>query len=420
MELIIKQTLVLSQDSSFHQKKVDIHIKNGKIHDIASKLIVPNQVKSLEGQNLYCTTGLVDIGTHSGEPGFEHRETILSLAKAARAGGYTSILPFPNTLPYIQTKADLQFLIQKGKQHHINILPIGALSLNGKGVDIAEYYDMFSAGAAGFSDGLNSCQDSGLLLRALLYAKAFDGIIIHHPEDKTLRGQGVIHEGLVSTSLGLKGSPTIAEVSMLQRDLLLQAYANSKMLVHAISSGESVILLQKAKKQKHNIFVSVPYLNLRAVDKNLEGFNVDYKVKPVLREEADKNALIKGLMNGTIDAVISNHVPVDEDGKKVEFPYADYGAGGIETAFVATIDYLGDKMDLGKLVSKFNDGPRKIFGIPSPKIEKGEIADLCIFERGTSKKYTSSFSLSGNNPLFAHTFDTVVRASVLAQDVFEN
>ena len=180
-------------------------------------------------------------------------------------------------------------------------------------------------------------------MRALLYVKTFNGIIIHHPDDKTLREKGMVHEGFISTTLGLKGVPSIAELAHVQRDILLQEYTNSRMLIHAISSKEAADLLNKEKKKREKLFVSVPYLNLIATDKKIEDFNVDYKVRPVLREEEDRKSLVKALQNQTIDAVVSNHTPIDEDGKKVEFPYADYGAGGIETAFIATLEVLQDK-----------------------------------------------------------------------------
>jgi dihydroorotase len=418
MELTIKQATILSRKSPFHGQKMDIYLKDGKIREIQKNIPVSSKSKVIEGKSLYCTTGLVDIGTHSGEPGMEHRETMDSLATSARAGGYTALITVPNTIPYSQTKSDLQFLIQKGKEAHIQIFPLGALSIDGQGNEIAEYYDMFMAGAVGFSDGLRSCQDSGLLQRACQYVKAFNGIIVHHPEDKTLRGKGLMHEGQVSTSLGLKGVPAIAEVAMVQRDLLIREYTDSKLLIHAISSKESTKLLQDAKKSKSSVFSSVAYLNLIATDQNLAGFDVMYKVRPVLREEADKNALVKAVKDDIIDAIISNHVPVDEDGKKVEFPYADQGAGGLETAFMATMDALSSKIEMENLVSKFNESPRKIFGIPEPLIQPGENADLCIFETGISYPFQKTLSLSTNNPLINRTFNTRVRASVLGDHFF--
>jgi dihydroorotase len=297
------------------------------------------------------------------------------------------------------------------------VYPLGALSLNGGGTDIAEYIDMFKAGAVGFSDGLKPCQDAGLLLRALTYVKTFEGLIIHHPEDKTLRGKGLMHEGLVSTSLGLMGVPVLAEVVALQRDLMLREYADSKLLVHAVSAADSLQILKKAREKSEKVFVSASYLNLIATDENVRGFHSLYKVKPVLRSETDRDALLQAVKEDIIDVIVSNHVPVDEDGKKVEFPYAESGAGGIETAFIATLDALAEKMDIGHLVSKFNDRPREILGLPPASVIEGQRADICIFERGTTHVFDKSLSLSANNPLLNHTFRSRVIGSVLGDNL---
>lgn len=417
MELIIKNATILSGHSPFHGQRKDIYIKNGIIQSISNHIATSGQTNVIEGKNIFCTAGLVDIGTHTCDPGYEHKETISSLAKAARHGGYTILVTVPNTHPYIGTKSDVQYMIQKGKEYGIEIKPLGALSADGSGKDIAEYFDMFTAGAVGFSDGLVSCQDAGLLSRALDYVKAFDGIIVHHPEDKTLRGKGLMHEGTVSTSLGLMGVPALAEAVAVQRDLLLREYTDSRLLVHAISSIESVQLIQAAKEKSRKVYASVAYLNLIATDENVRGFDVDYKVRPVLRSEDDRNALILALKNNVLDVIVANHVPVDEDGKKVEFPYAENGAGGIETAFIATVDALSEKIPLENLVSKFNDRPREILGFDPVKIEEGQAADLCIFETDNLHIFNKSYSLSSNNPMLNASFQTRIIATVSVDNI---
>lgn len=417
MELIIKNATILSGHSPFHGQRKDIYIKNGIIKSISNHMATSGSTNVIEGKNIFCTAGLVDIGTHTSDPGYEHRETMSSLAKAARHGGYTILVTVPNTLPYIGTKSDVQYMIQKGKEYNIEIKPLGALSTDGSGKDIAEYFDMLTAGAVGFSDGLISCQDAGMLSRALDYVKAFDGIIVHHPEDKTLSGKGLMHEGTVSTSLGLKGVPSLAEAVAVQRDLLLREYTDSRLLVHAISSNESVQLIRAAKEKSGKVYASVPYLNLIATDENVRGFDVDFKVRPVLRSDDDRNALILALKNNVLDVIIANHVPVDEDGKKVEFPYAEHGAGGIETAFIATVDALAEKINLENLVAKFNDRPREIFGFEPVKIEEGQTADLCIFEKGNQHIFNKSYSLSANNPLLNSSFQTRILATVFGDNI---
>lgn len=412
MDVLIKNATILSPSSPHHGEVKDILVEKGKIKEVGSNIRSLEHVKVIEGKTLYCCTGLVDIGTYTGEPGYEHRETLATLAAAATAGGYTALVTSPNTKPYIQTKADLLFLIQGGKNNHLNIYPLGALSVQGEGVDIAEYYDMHHAGAVGFSDGLVSCQNSGLLARALMYVKAFNGIIVHHPEDKTLAAKGLMHEGFVSTTLGMKGIPVAAELAMVQRDLLMLDYTESRLMIHGISSGEAVALVKKARKDHKQLYVSVPYMNLVSSDKQVEGFDAGFKVKPVIRGESDRKTLVKAVSENNIDVIISNHVPVDEDGKKVEFPYADFGASGLETAFIATIDALSAHMKPEDIVLKFTDNPRHIFGLPKPEIAVGASADLCIFERGTSYVFNRSLSLSQNNPYLGKTFQTRIRCTV--------
>src|SRR5690606_36675562 len=216
MDVLIKNALIISPASVFHGETKDIYIEKGKIKTIGKNITHQNKTRVVEGKNLVCTTGLVDVRTYRGEPGYEHKETMSTLARAAKAGGYTTLITSPNTKPYIQTKADLHYLIEKGKQNNINIYPLGALSYNGEGSDVAEYYDMYSSGAVGFADGLRSCQYSGLLARALMYVKAFQGMGVHHPEDRTLSAKRLLHDGPVSASLAMKGIPSLPEIAMLQ------------------------------------------------------------------------------------------------------------------------------------------------------------------------------------------------------------
>jgi len=418
MKILIKNATIISEDSSHHLQNKDILIHNGIIKSIDKNINSPVD-KIIEGNEVFCSIGLIDIGTHSGEPGFEHRETIESLSKAALAGGYTNLLVFPNTYPFIQTKAEIKFIKEGGDKNGVTILPIGALSKDGKGNDIAEYIDMHQAGAIAFSDGLNAVQNGGLLLRALQYANQFDGIIIHHPDDSTLSSGGQMHEGVASTTMGMKGSPDIAEVSMLQRDLLLLEYSGSKLVSHAISSAKSVLLVKTHKKTNQNLFCTVSYLNLKSTDQQLEGFDSLYKVQPPLRSEKDKNALIKAIKEDTIDAIVSNHVPLEEDLKKLEYTYAAFGATGLETAFIATLDVLIKDVGIEKIVQKFTNHPRKIFGITIPKIDEGQPANLCIFDTKQKHVITQSKSLSTNNPFInVHTFDSKILMTVNGKEAY--
>jgi len=418
MIILIKNATILLSGNPYHGKKMDILIEHGRISQVEA-VINTAADKVIEGNKLYCTIGLADIGTHSGEPGFEHRETIKSLADAAHAGGYTALITFPNTKPYIQTKAEIKYLKDKGKEYSINIMPAGGLSKDGQGQEIAEYIDMYQAGAVAFTDGLKSCNNSGLLLRALQYVTHFGGTIIHHPKDEFLSHGGQMHEGIKSTELGLKGIPAEAEFTMLYRDLMLLEYSRSKMIVHAISSAKSVDLLKNYKKEGSSLTSTVAYLNLCVNDNILEGFDTLYKVTPSVRTENDRAALVRGISDGTIDAIISNHIPLEEDLKKVEFPYAAFGAGGLETAFCATIDTLKNEVILEKLTDCFTKGPRQILDLEIPDIKPGQPADLCVFDIDSPWTFNRTNSLSPNNPfLNRKSFECRIKATILGNEAF--
>lgn len=248
MDSIIKQATILHVGSEYHQQKVDIHISEGKIKSIA-KAINLQDANIISGNDLYCTIGLCDIGTHCGEPGFEHRETIDSLSKSALAGGYSALAVFPNNKPVTQTRASIRFIKENQDRNGVQFYPIGALSKDLKGNDITEYLDMHAEGVAAFSDGLESVADTGLLGRALQYAASTGVPIIHHPNDHYLNESREMHEGEMSTSLGIKGEPEIAELNVVQRDILMQQYNDAVIIEHAISAGKSVAAIKNAKKQ---------------------------------------------------------------------------------------------------------------------------------------------------------------------------
>ena len=409
METLVKNVTLVHQPSEYHLKKVDILIENGIIakigHNLSSK-----KSTIVSGNNLHCTIGLCDIGTHSGEPGFEHRETIDSLTKAALKGGFTSLVIFPGTKPITQNKSQIRYLINHTDRNNVQILPVGALSKDINGQDLAEIFDMREAGAVAFGDGLVSVQDSGLLSRALQYASTTDKLIIHHPDDHTLSSGGEMHEGETSTLLGMKGQPSISEIHAVQRDILLLEYNNGRLLIHAISAKESIHEIKSAKKKSLKVFCSVPYTNLIFTDTTLMDFDQNLKVTPPLRSEKDRKALINGLKDDTIDCIISNHIPLDEEVKNLEFPYSESGASGIETCFVACLSYLKDELSIEKIVEKLTVNPRKILHLTVPKIIEGERADLCVFDTDISWTYEKSdiCSKSNNNPFLGKKFTSKV------------
>lgn len=409
MDVLIKGATILSKQSDHHLKKRDILVSNGIIQSIAPN-IHAESATIIGGNQVYCTIGLCDIGTHTGDPGFEHRETMQSLTSAALAGGFTALAVFPNTKPVAQTKASISYLKDHPLNNNVDIYPIGALSKDTNGVDIGEYIDMKHAGIVAVSDGMLSINDTGLMSRALQYTNTLHLPVIHQANDAHLSAGGEMHEGKMSTSLGLKGIPEIAELNVIQRDILLQQYNGGILIEHTISTSESVKAIQRAKKNGQNLYATVAYMNLIHTDDDLADFDSNLKVTPVLRAFDDKSALIQGIQDGVIDAIVSNHTPLDEEVKNLEFPYAASGAIGLETCLPATVEALQPFISVEEIVYKMVERPREILGIPIPVIKEGFKANLCVFDTESPWKYDAGQvkSLSQNSPYLGKTFKVKV------------
>ncbi len=414
MTVLIKNVTIVHEGSKYHLQVLDIFIKDGLIEKIGKNIKVADS-EIIKGNNLYCCIGLCDIGTHTGEPGYEHRETIDSLTKAALAGGYTTLVVFPNNKPMTQTKADIKYLKDHPDRNGVEILPMGALSKDLKGIDIAEYMDMAAAGAVAFSDGMQSVQDTGLMSRALQYVNQIDGVIVHHPDDHYLSQGGEMHEGEMSTSLGMKGVPDIAELNLVQRDILINEYNRGILVEHCISSERTVKAIKTAKKDGNRIYATVSYQNLIHTDQDLNDFDTNLKVSPVLRSKADQKALIKGLTENTIDLIVSNHTPLDEEAKNLEFTYATPGATGLETCLIACVDSLKKIIPLPDIIHKLTISPRQILKLSIPTIEIGAKANVCIFDIESKEGVVSSNfkSKSSNNPYVGKDFGVKVLATII-------
>lgn len=409
MELLLKNATIIRSGSLKKNQKKDIYIKNGVIQKIASKIKLEG-VKTIESDNLHVSPGWLDIGTQIGEPGYEHRENLQSVTDAAAAGGYTGIACFPNTDPIVDSKSAVHFIKSHTEKSPVTFYPIAALSKKTDGDDISEMMDLKANGAVAFSDGSRSIQNSGVLLRALQYVKSFDGCIIQKSVDKKIANDGQVHEGMMSIQLGLKGIPSIAETSSLQKDLDLNRYAQSKITFHTISSEGSYKVIKEAKKNKDAVNATVAYLNLVSNDEVLLDFNSNYKVDPPLRSSKDQNALIKGIKDGTIDAICSNHVPLEEEKKKMEFSNAEFGAIGLQTVFSSCWTALENKISLTDLCHKLSNGPRAILGLESIAIKEGEKAVITLFDPSKKWSFTkeNNKSLSNNSPFIEQEFNGTV------------
>lgn len=410
MNVLIKQAKIHSPKSKHHGKVMDILVKSGKIAAIKKRITIDQRIKTVTSPDLHCSAGWIDIGAQSGEPGYEHRGTLTTLAQCAKAGGYTHVAVLPNTQPTADTKAALSYITSHPANKLSRLLPIAALSKAAQGQELTEMLDLHEAGAIAYSDGLHNVEKAGLLLRALQYAKRIDGIVIQHAHDNSIKPDGQMHEGPMSTQLGLPGLPAIAEEMAVQRDIQLAQYAEAPLLLHAISTAASCKAIKKAKKSQP-IEATVPFINLLESDQALSTFDALYKVQPPLRSADDRTALIKAVKNQVVKAIVSNHQPLDTEHKALEFPYATPGMTGLEVVFAS----LNDRgvLPLEQLIYALSEGPRDLLGMDMPVIEVGAVADLTLFDPATSWTYSRSHSKSQNTPYLGQTFtggviDTVV------------
>lgn len=419
--LLIKNAVIQSPGAPLDGKKRDVLIKKGIIESIRAKIEEP-RIKTFDAKGAFISPGWMDIGVQVADPGYEHREDLESINRAAAAGGFTAIASQPNTQPTIQSKSEIHYLKSRMDDALVDIYPFGAVSENCQGKDITEIYDMHQAGAIAFTDGKRAIQNGGLMMRALQYVKAIDGIIVNPVFDESIGGSGQIHEGQMSTSLGMKGIPSLAEELMLQRDIYLLEYTASRLHVANISCAGSVELIGQAKKRGARISASVPAMNLVFTDEKLASFDTNFKVLPPLREATDVKALIKGIKSGVIDFISSNHIPWEGEHKNLEFPYAKFGAIGLETLFPLVHTFLRKQLTVTQLVTLLAINPRKVFDLEVPEIKEGANANLTIFNTNDVWKFSQAdiYSKSSNTPFIGHEFVGRVLGVVNNGKVFLN
>lgn len=377
MNLLIKQSKIVDPSSPFNGKTVDVHIVDGIIRSIGKKLSVP-AAKSITGKQLHLSPGWVDVFADFADPGYEQRETLQSGAAAAAAGGFTDVCLVPNTQPAMDQKSVIEYLLSRANGLPITVHPLGAITKNAAGKELAEIYDMKRMGAIAFTDGKNAVQSSDIMVKALQYIKPFGGLIIQIPDNKDIQPGGFVHEGIVSTQLGLPAKPAIAEELLIDRDIKLAAYAQSRLHITGISTATALKQVKAARQRKTDITSSVTPYHLFFTDADLHGYDSNLKVNPHLRGADDRKALQKGIEDGSIDCITTHHMPYDTDHKMVEFEYAKYGMIGLQTAYAAVNTAL-PTITQDRWVELLAINPRKILGLPIPTIQEGAPASLTLF-----------------------------------------
>ena len=396
MSILIKNATIFDNSSPYNHQKKDILIDNGIIEKISNNIQILEKYQVLEFENLYISCGWFDTSVSFGEPGFEERETIKNGLSVAAKSGFTAIAVNGNTNPVIDSKSDIEYIKSKSISSSTKIYPIGALTPNFNGMELAELYDMKQSGAIAFGDYKTATENDNLMKIALQYAQNFDGLVLSFPKNNKIAGAGVANEGINSTKLGLKGIPALAEHIQIARDLFLLEYTGGKLHIPTISTEKSIELIREAKNKGLNVSCSVSVHHLTLSDDELEGFDSNFKTNPPLRTKIDTNALQKAVKDGIIDSITSDHNPIDIENKKVEFSVAEDGVIGLESAF----GVLNSIFNLEDFIPLLTSKPRQIFKLKETSIKVGNKADITLFnpELEDVFKEENILSTSKNSP----------------------
>ena len=409
MEILLKDVKIIDPKSSHNLSIRNVLIKNGKLEKINSKSIT--STNSYDAKGMILSPGWFDLRVNFNDPGFEHKEDLSSGCETAMKGGFTGVAVLPNTHPIIQSKSQIEYIKTKTKDFLTDVYPIAAVSTDIKGEEITEMLDMHGAGAIAFSDGEKPIWHTDLLIKTLQYLQKIDGLLINRPEDVLLSAHRDMHEGPTSTILGLNGMPSIAETLMIKRDLELLEYAGGKIHFANISTKESVQLIKKAKKKGLNVTCDVSVHHLVYDDTLLLGFDTNLKSNPPFRLKTDRKALINGLNDGTIDAIVSAHTPQNEECKKLEFDLAEFGLLGLQVLY-PMMNKLAVDISPETMVQKLAYGPKAVLGLKLESIEEGSEANLTLFsptEKWVFDAQTNA-SKSKNSPLFGKELIGKVKA----------
>jgi len=416
MNTLLKSAKIIDPTSSFHGNTLDILVRNGRIDKIDNS-ISASKASVIEHKNLCVSLGWFDSSVSFGEPGYEVRETLAHGLAVAAASGFTQIAYNTNTNPIPTSKADISFLLQSTTHTPTTLHPKGHITAQNNAQQLAELHELSQAGAICFSNHKQPIDDPHLLLLSLQYARGFGGLVESFPIDPQLAINGIMHEGKVSTSLGLTGIPNLAEEIRIRRDLAILGYTGGKLHIPYISTSEGVGLIRQAKKDKLDVSCSVAVHNLMMTDTELCGFDTRYKLMPPLRESKDQKALIKGVKDGTIDMVTSDHQPMDIEHKKVELENAAYGSLGLETAF-GSLCTIMDTEDAAQLLNR----GKERFGVSQESIQIGVQADLTLFtsEGTTIVSKESILSSSKNSAYLGKELKGTVIGVINNNSVFQN
>ncbi|MBC7390457.1 MAG: dihydroorotase [Opitutaceae bacterium] len=408
MKILLKKAKIISNQVSINGLVMDILVEDGKIVAI-EEVISDSSGVIVESDNLCVSVGWFDMGCKLGDPGYEYKEDITSGTNAAMAGGFTELACLPNTKPCIQNKENIYYIHSKSKELPVNIHVIAAATENLQGKQMSEILDLMQAGAVAFSDGGHTIEDSGMMVRLIQYLSQVNGILMVHSDDKSLSLHGVMHEGEQSVFLGQKGIPSVSEDIIVDRNLSLLKYTQGSLHFSKISTSGSVEKIRKAKAEGLKVTCDVAVANLVYDDGYLVSFDTNYKINPPLRSKNDKEELWKGLKDGTIDVIVTDHAPQDEESKNLEFDQADFGMIQLETAY-SLLNISNSVLELSELIDLISRKPRELLNLKVPQIKVGEEANLTVFDPGKNWIYDKVKSKSRNSPEIGNTLTGKVLA----------
>jgi dihydroorotase len=420
MQILLQKVILNDPRSPFHGAVQDILIQHGKIAAIGAAIDAPD-ARMIQLDSLTVSPGWVDLFAHFNDPGTEYKETLESGAAAAAAGGFTEVFLVPNTKPAVDSKSQVEYITAKATKLAVGLHPIGAVSRNLEGRDLAEMYDMRASGAIAFGDGTQAVQSAGLMLKALQYVKAFDGVVIQLPDDASIAAHGLMHEGIVSTRLGLQAKPMMAEELIVARDIKLARYTDSQLHFTGVSSPKSVEYIRRAKESGVKVTCSVTPYHLFFCDEDLMDYDTNLKVNPPLRSRQDMLFLREAVKQGWIDCIATHHLPQHTDAKVLEFEYAKFGMIGLESCYAAVQTAIPD-LSSDLLARLFSINARTIFKLPEAKIAAGEPAALTLYLPSAKISFDKSMirSNSANSPFIGKALNGQVAGMIRNEHFIHN
>ena len=406
-ELLIRNGRVIDPSQGM-DTQADVLLRDGRIAAIGPNLAAP-QAQSLDASGRIVAPGFIDLHTHLREPGREHAETIESGGRAAAAGGFTSVLAMPNTRPVNDNAAVTHFIIQTARQQSpVNVFPVGAISEGSRGEQLAAIGEMREAGIVAISDDGMPVMNSGLMRRAMSYASGFGLTVIDHCEDLDLSAGGLMHEGYTAVRFGLGGISATSEEVMVARNILLAAETGAKFHVAHLSTAASLEMVREAKRRGLPVTCEVTPHHFTLIDEDVTDYDANYKMKPPLRGRQDREALLQGLADGTVDAIATDHAPHAGSEKMQEFEMAPFGIIGFETALGLALERLvhSGLIRLTRLVELFSVNPARIASLDRGTLKVGTAADVSIFdpERRWTYDVNHTQSRSRNTPFHGYSF----------------